>query len=239
MTSVAQIAQILTEVLEEEANRLGRESGWQQRQRALSGADFVQTLLFGWWQDPKISLDGLTQVAGRRQVQISASGLHQRFTPQAAQLLLEILTRLVQAHFRQPLVETLPFLRAFPAVVLEDSSTIALPRELVAIWQGSGKKEGKASAPASVKLFVRLDLRNGTLEGPVLTAGRRTDTRSPLSLDDLPAGSLYLADLGFASGQRFEQIVGKAAGLRGTSKRYLLPPVAAKSALADTPGPSD
>src|SRR5690242_14503602 len=87
MTSVAQMAQILTEVLEDEANRLGRESGWQQRQRALSGADFVQTLLFGWWQDPKISLDGLTQVAGRRQVQISASGLHQRFTPQAAQLL--------------------------------------------------------------------------------------------------------------------------------------------------------
>jgi DDE family transposase len=222
MTSVAQMAQILTEVLEDEANRLGRESGWQQRQRALSGADFVQTLLFGWWQDPKISLDGLTQVAGRRQVQISASGLHQRFTPQAAQLLFQILTRLVQAHFRQPLVETLPFLRAFPAVVLEDSSTIALPRELVAIWQGSGKKDGKVSAPASVKLFVRLDLRNGTLEGPVLTAGRQTDTRSPLSLDDLPAGSLYLADLGFASGQRFEQIVGKAAGLRGPSKRYFL-----------------
>ena len=90
------------------------------------------------------------------------------------------------------------------------------------IWQGSGKEDGKVSAPASVKLFVRLDLRNGTLEGPVLTAGRHTDTRSPLSLDDIPAGGLYLADLGFASGQRFEQIVGKAAGLRGADKRYFL-----------------
>lgn len=39
MSSVAQIAQILGEVLEEEANRLGRETGWQQRERALSGAD--------------------------------------------------------------------------------------------------------------------------------------------------------------------------------------------------------
>jgi len=222
MSSVAQIAHILREVLEEEANRLGRESGWQQRQRALSGADFVQTLLFGWWQDPQISLDGLTQVAGRRLVQISASGLHQRFTPEAAQLLFQILTQLVEAHFHHPLVETLPFLRAFPAVLLEDSSTIALPRELVQIWQGSGKEDGKVSAPASVKLFVRLDLRNGTLEGPVLTAGRHTDTRSPLSLDDIPAGGLYLADLGFASGQRFGQIVGKAAGLRGADKRYFL-----------------
>ena len=203
------------------------------------GADFVQTLLFGWWQDPKISLDGLTQVAGRRQVQMSASGLHQRFTPQAAQLLLEILTRLVQAHFRQPLVKTLPFLRAFPTVVLEDSSTIALPRELVAIWPGSGKKDGQVSAPASVKLFVRLDLGNGTREGPVLTAGRHTDPRSPLSLADLPAGSRYLADWGFASGQRFEQIVGKAAGRRGTRKRYFLSRWPPKVRSAFTPGSSD
>jgi hypothetical protein len=87
----------------------------------------------------------------------------------------------------------------------------------VQIWQGSGK----VSAPASVKLFVRLDLRNGTLQGPVLTAGRHTDTRSPLSLDDIPAGGLYLADLGTALGQRFGQIVGKAAGLRGACAGYL------------------
>jgi hypothetical protein len=103
--------------------------------------------------------------------------------------------------------------------------------ELVPIWQGSGKQDGNVSAPASVKLFVRLDLRNGTLEGPVLTAGRHTDTRSPLSLDDLPAGGLYLADLGFASGQRFEQIVGKAAGLERHRQTLFPQPVAAKNAL--------
>ena len=145
MSSVAQIAQLLRAVLEEEANRLGRESGWQQRQRALSGADFVQTLLFGWWQDPQISLDGLTQVAGRRLVQMSASGLHQRFTPEAAQLLFQILTQLVEAHFRQPLVETLPFVRAFPAVLLEDSSTIALTRRAGADLAGQrkGRREGE------------------------------------------------------------------------------------------------
>jgi Transposase DDE domain len=226
MSSVAQIAQILREVLEEEANGLGRETGWQQRERALSGADFVQTLLFGWWQEPEISLDGLTQVAGRRLVQITASGLHQRFTPEAAQMLFQILTRLVQAHVRHSLVETLPFLRPFSAVVLEDSSTIALPRELASVWQGSGRKDGSASAAASVKLFVRLDLRNGTMEGPMLTQGRHTDTRSPLSLDDVPAAGLYLADLGFASGQRFRHVVGKAAG-----KRYFLSRLLPKTRL--------
>ena len=180
MTSVAQMAQTLSEVLEEEATRLGRESGWQQRQRALSGADFVQTLLFGWWQDPKISLDGLTQVAGRRLVQISASGLHQRFTPQAAHLLFQILTRLVQAHFRQPLVETLPFLRAFPAVVLEDSSTIALLRRVGGDLAGERKERWKGECPSERQTLCTPGPAQRDTGRP--RAHRRTTDRYPQSL---------------------------------------------------------
>src|SRR5258707_534305 len=68
MESVSQVAQILSQILETEANHLARETGWQQRKRILSGADFVQTLIFGWLQEPDISLDGLVQVAARRGV---------------------------------------------------------------------------------------------------------------------------------------------------------------------------
>ncbi len=83
MISVTQIADTLREILEEEANALARETGFIQRERAFNGADFAQMLIFGWWEEPEITLDGLTQVAQRREVQISASGLNQRFTPQA------------------------------------------------------------------------------------------------------------------------------------------------------------
>ena len=68
--------------------------GFIQRLRMLSGADFVQSLILGWLQEPEITLDGLTQVLERREVSISASGLSQRFTPEAATLLQRVLERL-------------------------------------------------------------------------------------------------------------------------------------------------
>jgi Transposase DDE domain len=97
--------------------------------------------------------------------------------------------------------------------LLEDSSTISLPEELAHIWLGT-----QSTKQAALKLFVRLDLRHGTLQGPLLTAGRHSDKRSPLALEDIPVGGLSIADLGFADGARFRHIHGRSAAQR----RYVL-----------------
>jgi len=47
MTSVSQVEQSLEHILEERANVLARETGCIQRQRKFSGADLLQTLVFG------------------------------------------------------------------------------------------------------------------------------------------------------------------------------------------------
>jgi hypothetical protein len=94
MTSVAHFTETVQRILTEEADQLAREVGFIQRERVLSGADFVQSLIFGWLQEPEIAYDGLTQVLGRREVSISAPGLSQRFTPEAACLLQRVLERL-------------------------------------------------------------------------------------------------------------------------------------------------
>ena len=88
----------------------------------------------------------------------------------------------------------LELLRRFEAVVLEDSSSIALPEELAACWQGCGGAPGEGRA--AVKLHVRWDLKRGQLQGPRLTDGRTSDRSSPFKQEQLPAGSLYIADLG-------------------------------------------
>lgn len=72
MNSVTHVTETLRQILEEEANALAKETGCIQRERVLSGADFAQTLIFGWRARPEITLDGLTQVAGRRDVQSTA-----------------------------------------------------------------------------------------------------------------------------------------------------------------------
>src|SRR5438105_9804433 len=165
MISVTQFAETLRQILEEEANQLAKETGFIQRERTITGADFAQTLIFGWLEEPEITLDGLTQIAQRREVQITASGWHQRFSPEAVAFVERLLERLTQVRLE---AEAAPvaLLKRFKAVIVEDSSTISLPDEVVELWRGCGGSQ------AALKLFVRWNVLTGELQGPLLTPGR-------------------------------------------------------------------
>src|SRR6266568_5592952 len=141
MTSVTHFAEIVQRILEEETEQLAREVGFIQREREISGADFVQALILGWLQEPEIALDGLTQVLERREVSISASGLSQRFTPEAATLLHRVLERLSAEQMEVEPVD-IALLKQFSAVILEDSSSITLPPTLAQVWRGCGGSPG-------------------------------------------------------------------------------------------------
>lgn len=96
MTTVAQLSEILQKLLIEDANRLGRESGFIQRQRKLSGASFAQSLIFGWQANPQASLEELCQSARVCGVTITPQGLQERLNSEQAhkflqQLLLQVL----------------------------------------------------------------------------------------------------------------------------------------------------
>src|SRR6266487_2836104 len=152
MISVTQLTQTLRQMLEEEANQLAKETGFIQRERNISGADFAQTLIFGWLEEPEITLDGLTQIARRREVEITASGWHQRFTPEAATFVERLLERLTQVRLEGE-AAPVALLKRFQAVIVEDSSTISLPDEVKDQWRGCGGSTG--SSQAALKLFVR------------------------------------------------------------------------------------
>lgn len=136
-------------------------------------------------------------------MKISASGLCQRFSQQSAAFLQALLSRLVQVQLEWDHAESvpcLPLLSRFAAVIVEDSSSIHLPCELRDIWSG------RSNPSALLKLFVRLNLCTGELQGPLLTAGRHADCQSPLSEPALPRGGLYLADLGFFGVDRLQRL---------------------------------
>ena len=77
-TTIPQLSQILQQLLIEDANRIGRESGFIQRQRKLSGASFAQSLVFGWQANPNASLEELCQSARVCGITISPQGLQER-----------------------------------------------------------------------------------------------------------------------------------------------------------------
>ncbi len=195
MASVSQVARSLKRILEERANVLARETGCIERQRKFSGADLLQTLAFGWLSHPDASLEMLTEVTATREVQVTDTAVHKRFTQSCAQFLHAVLEEMTSVVVTADLEVPVELLRRFEAVVLEESSSIALPDELAACWQGCGGAPGEGRA--AVKLHVRWELKRGELQGPCLTHGRVGDRSSPFKEAPLPEGSLYIADLGY------------------------------------------
>ena len=84
MCSIPDVADALQSVLHTKANALARESGFVKRASKLTGALFVQTLVFTWLSHAQASLEQMAQTAAARGLSISAQGLEQRFTEAAA-----------------------------------------------------------------------------------------------------------------------------------------------------------
>jgi hypothetical protein len=205
MSSVTYVGTRLKAILEEDAKRLARETGCIKRERKFNGADLVQTLVFGWQGQPEASLEQLASLAQEREVSVSDSAMHKRFTPECARFLHAILEEMTQVVVQAPQLVPLPLLRRFSAVILEDSSTITLPNALAEIWQGCGGNQDHTAA--AVKVHVRWDLQRGQLWGPTLSDGRRSDHASPFNerQEQVPAGSLSIEDLGYFGLRRLAQ----------------------------------
>ena len=121
MTMIEQIAAAMQDVLTSFAHRLARETSFVQRESKLSGAIFVQTLVFTYLADPDASLDQLTQTAAALNVDITTSGLTQRFTPQAATFLQRVLAVAIQQLLAAEKL-AIPILEQFAGVYIEDST---------------------------------------------------------------------------------------------------------------------
>jgi hypothetical protein len=194
MLVLTDLAATLQTLLTDEAEDAARDTGCVRRQRAFSGATFVQTLVFGWLQQPRAPIDALAEVAADLGVDVSPQALDKRFTPAASHCLARVLTQALQRVVAaQPLA--LELLDRFAGVYLYDSTTRSLPPSLVAQFPGSGRgSDGRR--PAALKCQVELELQSGALDLQIEPA-RQTDVRSALVRRPLPAGALRLADRGY------------------------------------------
>ncbi|MCA1599794.1 MAG: IS4 family transposase [Chloroflexi bacterium] len=190
MTTVADLTQSLQTLFTTTADQVARRTGFVQRTSKLTGAAFVQALVFGWLANPQASVEGLAQAAAAVGVAISAQGLDQRFTEAAAVFLEHMLTAAVQTVIAADPV-AIPLLERFTAVVLLASSTITLPAALALWWPGCSK------GTAALKLHVRYDLCRGCLSGLVVQEGRISDRSTVMQTAPLPRGALRISDLGF------------------------------------------
>lgn len=194
MTTIPQVAQAMQTVLGDVANAAARATKFVQRQSKLDGAKFVQTLVFSWLAKPKASLGELSQTAAALGVAITPQGIDERFTPEAAACVKQVLEAAVGELMAGP-AAAIDILRRFAGVCIEDSTIIKLPAALAATYQGCGGSNDFGQAAA--KVSVRLNLTNGSLTGPCIESGRIHDRASLVHQVPVPAGVLCLEDLGY------------------------------------------
>ncbi len=220
MTSIADLAGLLTEVLETMPNQVARAHGCIQRQGKFTGASLVSTLVLGWLGNPQATLEELAQMAAACGVEVSAQGIDQRFSAPLVAVLRDVLAHAVgQVVTGDPVA--LPLLERFTGVYIQDCSTISLPAALASAWPGCGGQAGVGTA--AIKLGVQLDLLAGQLDGPHLGSGRTHDRRVLSAAAPPPAGSLWMADLGLVTIQRLRTIAARGGYFltRVTSQTHL------------------
>lgn len=195
--TVPNIARLLQEVFIEEAEALGKSSGFIQRQRALTGTSFAAGLVFGWLSDEAASLSGLQQMVGGAGSVVSRQGLAQRFTPAAVgfmQQLLACCLRKRVAGERQ----THPSLASFEHIYVLDSTKVQLPDALGEVWRGN--------TGSGLKISLCWDLHNGEWVDCHLHHGSEHDRHAPVVSQPVPPKTLYLADLGYFNLSHLKQL---------------------------------
>jgi hypothetical protein len=226
MSSIEEVAQAIQEVLGPVADVLGRESGFIQRERAMSGSQFAQMVVFGWWSNPQATLEELAQSGASVGVTISGQGLDQRFTASSAEFMRQVLSVAVQQMIQADR-GVAGLLERFSAVYVHDSTIIGLPDRLKDVWAGCGGRV-QTNTQAALKIQVQQDLRRGAIHQLWLQAGREHDLHTKIPVEAFAPGSLRLADVGFFDLDYFAQL-----GQRGC---YWLSRLKAGTCLRDATG---
>ena len=206
MITLPRMAKVLRQVFEVDAPALAATMGVIQRKRKLHGTKLALLLVLGWLHQPHAGSSALARFAGTLGVQISKQGIEAHWTFQTAEWLYEVLLRAIGCLLSAKAV-AVPLLRRFRSVYVEDGSSVLLPDGLARYWRGCrGGNAASEGTTAAVKLTLRLDLVQGSMQGPVLQEGRAHESKSLLQCIPWVSGVLWIADMGYFALVRLAQV---------------------------------
>ena len=179
------------------ADELARETEFIVRERGFSGAKFVRTLVFGWLENTDATVQDFGQ-----ELNVTGSALQQRMTPKSVALMRCVLEKAL-GYLMTSVPHDTKLTTRFPKIFVEDCTSINLLESLSDDFPGCGGAEVGQGA-AGMKILVRTEVKSGEISVVQWAAGREHDLNLSREAGDPPAGSLYLADLGFWCPERFD-----------------------------------
>jgi len=187
--TVDQLADALQTLFTTEADQAAQDSGMIRRRRKLTGAAFVQAVVFHWLDDPAAPIDQVIE-----DLDLTEPAFNERLDARAVDCLRRVLERALNYLFAaRP--EAIPLLRRFAAVAAEDVTIVGLPAELAGSFPGCGGSDPEAGR-AGWKLLTRWDVTTGRLEVLPPAPARDSERALTAGLPPAPANSLRLCDLG-------------------------------------------
>lgn len=191
---------------ESEIERVARDCRFVQRSSKLTASITLKTLVLGFIQHPRASLNQLCQVCLDYGVLITPQGLDQRINGAAEAFVRQMLQRalIILRAKRQEVSEVLD---QFSAVYFQDSTITSLPEALQAVFPGAG---GNASS-AAVKIQLLFEFLRGNIDHLAFMPSRKTDQGYQGHVSKILPGSLLIQDLGFFNLKTLQTMVAQAA----------------------------
>ena len=193
MATIPKLASTLQNLFTLDTERIAKKCKFIRRQRKLSSTEFVQTLVFGWINNPQATFDSFAPQLG-----VSAEALRKRCTTAAHDLFKKLISHALSQSVSDS-SDRPRLMKRFTAVIVEDCTTIPLPPDAAKNFPASGGTKLDDNA-AGMKLFFRWNILSGeathisthpATTSDVVTANE-ADAEQPLL-----AGSLHIVDLGF------------------------------------------
>jgi hypothetical protein len=180
------------------AEDLARETKFIKRQRGFCGAKFVRTLVFGWMANKRATIDDMAD-----DLDVTPAAVQHRLTQKCVDLMRGVLENACAFLLAAEPVD-LPLTRRFSGIYVEDCTSIKLMPSWSSVFPGCGGAEVGQGA-AGFKALLRIEVKSGALSAVTWDRGREHDLNFSRKAGDVPAGSLYLADLGFWCPERLDR----------------------------------
>jgi len=196
-TIIPEIDEIVNFFKPESVEKIAKDEGFVQRESTLGGIEFLAIMTYGLFSQPDASLTQMVAMLKdiNPQLQITASGLHQRINQSGVEFLKKMLSQALELSAIKQIDESIPqLLEHFEKVHLLDSTQTTLPEELSGIWKGSGGD----SSESALKLQLILDYKSGSYESIVITDGIDPDQcYIDKAVELIGSKELLLDDLGY------------------------------------------
>jgi hypothetical protein len=187
MENITQLSSGLQKLLTETADAVAQATGFVKRKRIVTGADFVQGLVFGLMAEPNATRHQLHIAYNRNSSKaISAEGLDQRFTHEAVEFLKNMVENALQIGIKSRMGTAFGVLGKFKGVYVLDGTKVNI----------NGNQQ---------HLLTRLNLSTGEMLWQH-SDQRHHENHFALTHAPLPPGALRLADLGFFHLDTFAQL---------------------------------